>query len=92
MGITVILKSMTTSLVGRLLVLCFGIALFLFLGPTILASIINPRVWFDALIASYFFLAGIFAFVFFFSRKLIVLLAILPAVAYLLFVLLWQWL
>jgi len=69
MNITGNLKSVATSLAGRLLALCFGIALFLFLGPTILASFTNPMIWFDALIAAYFFVAGILAIVFFFSRK-----------------------
>jgi hypothetical protein len=80
------------SLAGRLLVLIFGITLFLFLGPTILASIINPAVWFDALIAAYLFVAGILTVVFFFSRKLVFLYIILPALGYFLIGLLWQWL
>jgi hypothetical protein len=90
MKITENLKYMATSLAGRLLILCFGIALLLFPGPAILASFINPRVWFDALIALYFFVTGILAIVFFFRRKLLPLFIILPAFGYFLFVLAWQ--
>jgi hypothetical protein len=84
-------KSIATSLFSRVLVMCFGIALFFFLGPTIFASIVNPRVWYDALIAIYFFLTAIFAIVFFFSRKMLYLLIILPALVYFPIALVWQW-
>ena len=83
---------MAISLPARILVLCYGIALFLFLGPSIIAMIINPMVWFDALIAIYFLIAGICAYIFFFSKKLLYLIILLPALSYILLGLLWLWL
>lgn len=62
--------------------MCLGIALLIFLGPAIFANVVNPPIWFGALIALYFLISGIFAIVYFFSKKVLYLLIVLPALAY----------
>jgi hypothetical protein len=84
------LKIQATSLPVRVLLLFFAIAWLAFLGPSILANLINPQVAVDALIAAYFLAAGIVAFVFFFSKKIFQLLFVLPATVYALVGLAWS--
>jgi len=84
------LETIVTSLFIRVLVLCFGIALLIFLGPAIFANLVNPPAWYGTVIALYFLLNGILAIVFFFSRKVLHLLKIVPALAYLLIAVIWQ--
>lgn len=83
------LKLITVSLPIRAVTACVGLAMLIFLSPVIFASIINPRVWYDALIAVYFLLAGLFACVYFFSRNILHLLIFIPAAIYLLISLIW---
>lgn len=83
------LNSIVTNLFFRTIILCFGIALFIFFGIPIFASIINPQIWFDALIAIYLLLSAIFSIVYFFSKKLLHFMIILPALGYFLFSLIW---
>jgi len=78
------LKIIATSLITRVLVMCFGIALLVFLAPFIFANIVNPPVWFGVLIAIYLLISGILAIIYFFSKKVIHLLIILPAFVYIL--------
>jgi len=78
------LRLIVISLHFRLLITCLGLAMLLFLSPIIFASMINPRVWYDSLIAIYFLLSGLFACIYFFSRNIIHLLIFMPAVIYLL--------
>jgi len=70
--------------------LALGIVGFVFLGPIIFASLLNPGVWFNAVIGGYFLLACIVACIYFFVKRVALLLFILPGVAYLLISGLWS--
>ena len=84
------LKSLATSLPIRTLSLCFGIVGLVFLGPIIFASLVNPGVWFNAIVGGYFLLACVFACLYFFVRRVGLLLFILPGIAYILVTGLWS--
>jgi hypothetical protein len=84
------LRSLVTSLPVRALSLALGIVGFVFLGPIVFASLLNPGVWFNAVIGGYFLLACIVACIYFFVKRVALLLFILPGVAYLLVSGLWS--
>jgi uncharacterized membrane protein HdeD (DUF308 family) len=76
------LTSFAASLPFRLFVLAFGVALFIFFGVTVIANLINPMSWFDFAIAIYITIAGVFAFIYFFTKRLWNLLIVLPVAVY----------
>jgi hypothetical protein len=83
------MRLIAISLPIRILISCVGLAMLIFLSPVIFANMINPRVWYDTLIAVYFLLAGLFACIYFFSRNIVHLLIFIPAAIYLLISLIW---
>lgn len=86
------LLSLATSLAIRTLSLSLGIVGLVFLGPIIFASLLNPGVWFNTIIGGYFLLACIAACIYFFVKRIALLIFILPGVAYLLASGLWSFL
>lgn len=83
-------KSLATSLPVRALSLLLGLVGLVFLGPIIVASLINPAVWLSAVIGGYFLLACVIACVYFFVKRVALLLFILPGIAYILVTGLWS--
>jgi hypothetical protein len=73
-------RAVAASLLCRLLVVAFGIALFWFLGFSLVIRVFNPPSWSWFLIHAYGLAAGVMAFVYFFSGKVGHLAFILPAV------------
>ena len=67
-----------------------GIVGLVLLGPIIFASLLNPGVWFSAVIGGYFLLACIAACLYFFVKRVALLIFILPGVVYVLASGLWS--
>lgn len=84
MNLTQKLEPLAVSFPVRVLCLVLGIAWLVPFGPTIVANLINPMVWYDAVIAAYFLVASIVSIIFFFSRRVFQLLLVAPALVYLL--------
>ena len=76
------LKVVAESLPTRLVVLVFGVFLFGMFGVTIIANLANPMSWIDFAITIYIAVAGVFAFIFFFTKRPWQLLVVLPVAIY----------
>jgi hypothetical protein len=89
MGLAQQLRPFAVSLPVRTVCLLCGVAWLVLLVPDILVSLINPSVWYEAAIAAYFLVASVVACVFFFSKRVLLLVLALPAFVYALVSLLW---
>jgi hypothetical protein len=71
--------SLKESLTFRIILLVLGVALVLFYGMLMVAAIVNlPASWFGFLYCSAGMLSGILCFTYFFKRKKVWLLLIVP--------------
>ncbi|GAM10165.1 hypothetical protein OR1_02453 [Geobacter sp. OR-1] len=80
------LRRVVASLPCRLLMLATGVVLLGIMGVSLLANFINPMSWSDFLVAIYFAVAGVFAFMHFFTKKLAYFLVAAPATVFLVIV------
>ena len=74
------LQTVAASLPCRLIAVAFGVALFWFLGTSLVLRVFNPPSWVWFLLHAYGIAAGVMAFVYFFTRKVSHLVFILPAI------------
>jgi hypothetical protein len=76
------LKLAAASLPTRLVALVFWLLLFGIFGVTIIANLVNPMSWVDFAITIYIAVAGVFAFIFFFTKNPWHLAVALPVAIY----------
>jgi hypothetical protein len=75
------LAAVAASLPCRLVAVAFGVALFWFLGMSLVLRVFNPPSWGWFFIHAYGLAAGVMAFVYFFTKKVGHLAFILPAIS-----------
>jgi hypothetical protein len=73
------LRLVAASLPCRVLAIAFAVTLFWFFGASIFAGLINPMNLIHFGVTVYLVVAGAFAFIYFFTKRLVHLAVVLPA-------------